>query len=282
MTGVMIHIVLAGAVVLVVPLALRLDARRPLAPDHFTLALAAGQAGALSLLFDRGWTAAAFASVWLLAVTLLAVRHVLPLDLRRLVRAAPEVVPFGYLVVGAGWLVVSRYGGRPLGFDGTIVELTAVHFHYAGFVAPIVILRLIRGLASGDRSAAAARAALVAVLVATPLTAAGITFEPALGAAGAALFAAGLTVSSVLTLGRVFPHARGASRILLGVSSVSVIAAMALAVAYGFGQWLGTPAPSLPAMVRTHGVLNSAGFALCGVLGWMTEQRGGARPADGR
>jgi hypothetical protein len=54
-----------------------------------------------------------------------------------------------------------------------------------------------------------------------------------------------------------------------------VIASTALAVASAFGQWLGTPSPSLPVMADTHGVLNAAGFALAGVVGWSGEQAPG-------
>ena len=43
-----------------------------------------------------------------------------------------------YLPIGAGWLVLYRLGVRPLGFADVIVLLTGVHFHYTGFVLPIV------------------------------------------------------------------------------------------------------------------------------------------------
>jgi uncharacterized membrane protein len=275
-TAVTIDFALALAVVVVVPLALGLDRRRPFDPDRVPFVAGAGAVAAGSLLLDEGAVAAALAIPWLVTMVALALRHALPLDVRAWVRDAPEILPFAYAVVGAGWLLVSRYGGRPLDFGDTIVELTAIHFHYAGLVAPLVVLSLRRWLRHEGRSDAAATAGLIAVLVATPLTAAGITFEPALGAAGAAAFAGGLTTASLLTLRWVLPQARGASRVLLAISSLSVIASMALAVAYAFGQWLGTPSPSLRVMANTHGVLNAGGFALAGVLGWSREQRRGA------
>jgi heme A synthase len=121
-------------------------------------------------------------------------------------------------VVGAGWLLVSRYGGRPLDFGDAIVELTAIHFHCAGLVAPLLVLSLIQWLRLNGKNDSAATASLVAVLVVTPLTAVGITFEPALGTAGAAAFAGGLLTTSLLTLRRVIPQDRGASRMLLAIS----------------------------------------------------------------
>ena len=41
---------------------------------------------------------------------------------------------FLFLPVGAAWAVADRLGWQPMGFQATIVLLTAVHFHYAGFL----------------------------------------------------------------------------------------------------------------------------------------------------
>ncbi|MEZ4934569.1 MAG: YndJ family transporter [Saprospiraceae bacterium] len=43
-----------------------------------------------------------------------------------------------YLSVGGLWAVADRMGWRPLDYDPEIVFLTVAHFHYAGFVLPIV------------------------------------------------------------------------------------------------------------------------------------------------
>ena len=268
-----VHLALVLALAVVVPLALTLDERAP-GPALARLVTLAGVTGSASFLFDEGAGAAAVAALWLATIAVLAVRQ-LP---RAVVGAGPRELPMAiasaYLVVGGVWFVLSRYGARPLGFGDDIVELTAVHFHYAGFVAPVLSFRLARWLSEHEPgSAAPARAAGLAVLAATPLTAAGITFEPALGAAGALLFAGGLTTASVLTMRFVVPRAAGAVRALLALSSLSVIVSMLLAVAYAAGQWLGTPAPSLPVMVRTHGALNALGFALAGLAGWSLPER---------
>lgn len=276
MADTMIVLALVLAVLVVVPLALQLAGRRPLDRRLGPLVLGAAAAAAVAMLPDEGVLAAALAVPWFVVVGVLALRHLVPFDVRTLLRDALAVLPFAYLVTGAGWLVISRYGGRPLGFGDTIVELTAVHFHYAGFVAPVLVLRLAGWLDAHGRDDRLARLALSAVLAATPLTAAGITFEPALGALGAALFAGGLTASSVATLRRVVPRADGPAKVLLAISALSVVAGVALALAYALGQWLGTPAPALSLMVRTHGVLNGVGFALLGVSGWLWEQNGGA------
>ena len=43
----------------------------------------------------------------------------------------------GYVAVGGAWLVMSRLGLQPTGFVEPIVLLTAVHFHFAGFLSCI-------------------------------------------------------------------------------------------------------------------------------------------------
>jgi hypothetical protein len=168
-------------------------------------------------------------------------------------------------------LVLSRYGSTPLDFGPVIVELTAVHFHYAGFVAPVLALRLARRLRDQHSARCAIATACVAViLAATPITAAGITLAEWLGAVGALLFFVALTIMSVLTLTAVVPEVQGRARWLLAASSVAVLAPLALAVLYAAGRWLSTPAPSIRTMAWTHGLLNALGFSLCGVLGWLS------------
>jgi hypothetical protein len=50
---------------------------------------------------------------------------------------------------------------------------------------------------------------------------------------------------------------------------------MLLAVQWAVGHNLGTPALSIPDMVRFHGVANAVGFSLLGVLGWRLARRPG-------
>ncbi|MBI3407441.1 MAG: YndJ family transporter [Planctomycetes bacterium] len=55
---------------------------------------------------------------------------------------------------------------------------------------------------------------------------------------------------------------------LLVASSTSLLAAMALAVAYAVGSFFEAPWLDIPLMLSTHGVLQAFGFALPGVIGW--------------
>jgi hypothetical protein len=86
--------------------------------------------------------------------------------------------------------------------------------------------------------------------------------------------ATGLTAASVTTLIAVVPHVARPAAIALGISSTSVVVAMLLAIVYSIGRWADLRAPSMEAMAWTHGLLNSLGFALCGVWGWRRQRRG--------
>jgi hypothetical protein len=271
----LIDAVLVLALVVVVPRALLLRERA--ATGEAVAASVAGVVASTSFLLEEGIVAAALVAPWLVATGAFAAREALAW-LREPRTTLAMAVGASFLFGGACWLVTSRAGAEPLGFSPAIVELTAVHFHYAGYIAPLVTMQLARRLeivhSPRDR---VARHCVAVILVATPVTAGGITFAPWLGAAGAVLFAAALSTASVLTLTTALSGIDGPARAWLFVSSLSVLVPMGLAVAYALSRWLPTPGPSLRAMVWTHGLLNALGFAVCGVGGWLAVERDRAR-----
>lgn len=156
-----------------------------------------------------------------------------------------------------------------MGFSDGIVELTAVHFHFAGFAAP-----LIAALAADrmrTRSVGASHAANIAglgAIAAMAMVAAGIAASPLLEIIGSGVIGLALSVLGIATLVGARNGPRPSSKALLAISSVSVLAAMALAIQYALGQFAGTPALGIDQMAKTHGSLNAFGFAMCGLLGW--------------
>src|SRR5581483_1076477 len=99
----------------------------------------AAAAATISFLLNEGKIAAELASLWLVFTILVAL-----FGLGRLIQRPTGFEQFCvvaaalYLPVGGTWLVASRLGYRPLGFSTAIVLLTAMHFHYAGFAAPVI------------------------------------------------------------------------------------------------------------------------------------------------
>lgn len=221
-----------------------------------------------AFLLPAGPWAAALAMPWLCLTGLIGLAglaHAWPKN-----RSYDELCVYAgmiYLPIGATWAVLSRLGARPLGFSALIVLATAVHFHYAGFVLP-----LLTGLASRMVRGRMARIACAAVVVGVPAVAAGITLSAfdshviewlaAWFMCLACFFVAGLQVRLALRAGSWL------FRGLLTVSAGALSAAMILAGIYALGSYCGTPWLTIEAMVAWHGAVNALGAALCGLLAW--------------
>jgi hypothetical protein len=169
-----------------------------------------------------------------------------------------------YLVVGASWLVLARMGQRPLDYEHAIVHATAVHFHYAGFVLPILALQWVHVAPSRERVMV-----LTALLLGVPLVAAGITLS-----AFAIHWPELIAVCFFFTACIAFAIAQlrfaitTSPRWLLIASSLSLLVAMSFALAYGVRNYVPADWLDIPLMLRTHGPIQVFGFALSGVVAW--------------
>lgn len=288
-----IEIFLSLAPLVVVPLCLRLSSTPYPDGEHSLWYKTATytQPGAavlavFSFVVAKGPSAATLASLWLVVTVSVALFGLLRL-LRRGFRPAEELLVdagLGYLPIGGFWLVASRAGLNPLGFGDTIVALTAVHFHYAGFALPI-LLGLAGRYLQQESPYRVFGPAGYCIVIAPGLIALGITFSPALELFSVAVFVLVIAMVAVLTLIRVVPELGGESGVLVGVSSVSVLGVIALASVYAFTNFGVTHTVEvtrgvldIETMVVTHGVLGSVGFALVGSLGWWLAVHNGGLP----
>jgi uncharacterized protein (UPF0548 family) len=251
----------------IVPLGLVLAGRAEAGPTTAVFATLAQWAPvtalgpAASFALDQGWAAAALASPWLVFTIAVAITGA-GRSLSRTTVAAPGIAvdaAMAFLAVGGIWLVISRAGLNPLGYSDAIVQLTAVHFHYAGFALPIVTGFTARRLAASTRVP-------VAVMVGVPLTAVGIIAEGWLEWVGATTLAiAGLATAVLLV--RLARRATGASRLLLTTSGFCLACGMALALGWSWSERFGWTYLNLDAMAATHGSLNALGFGLLCLIG---------------
>jgi hypothetical protein len=227
----------------------------------------------VSLCLERGILAASLSAAWLLFCGLLALGGVIRLyrgAFRRLDSTFPALA-FVFLPVGAAWLVASRLGLTPLGFQEPIVLLTAVHFHYAGFAAPLLARSAHRAL--GESSTFLTRGALfnvvaAGVLVGPALLAAGFVIGPRVKLAAALVLATseiGLALSFLFALRHV---SQRMAKVLIALAAASVAFAMILAALWAIGEYPLQPFVHLTEMARLHGTANALGFTLCGLLGW--------------
>jgi hypothetical protein len=183
-----------------------------------------------------------------------------------------KIVIKGYLVIGAVWLVLARFGERPLDFSDAIVHATAVHFHYAGFALPIVALQWMNAAPSNRRFAV-----MVGLLLGVPLVATGIT-ATALGVEwmewlAVCYFVAACGWFAVEQFMHAMTACEGWRRGLLALSSICLIVAMGLAFLYATGNHWNLEWLDINLMLRTHGPIQVFGFALPAIIAWPGEPR---------
>lgn len=229
-------------------------------------------AALVSFLIRPGWVAGAVALAWLftcaigsLAGLVEVVEHQ-SVHPRHLVPAAA----LAFLSVGAGWLVMSRAGLRPLGFSKEIVELTSVHFHFAGFAATLMAALAVVVLRDAGQVGRIAATAGLLIVAGVPVTAIGIaTGSGPLTVLGPVLLATGVLAIAGLTAFVIAPGTKPATaRWLLTLSAAGVVLPMLLGVDYAAGRVFPIPALDLRAMALIHGDLNAVAFSLAGLLGW--------------
>ena len=228
----------------------------------------AALAALVAVAIPPGALSAAVAALWLvpaLAVGLAAVLS-LPVALRDPVRFA-HAAAAGFLVVGALFFVLHRGGGDWAGVGPTIVQLTAVHFHVAGFGLALVTAELV------ERRRRIGTAAILLLVAGMALTALGFLTVRPVQAAGAVLVAVALLVAAVGIAGLGHRIRSAAARWLLRISCASGFAVAGLALVYAITEAAGRPAIDIPTMAATHGVLAALGVVGAGLIGWRVEGR---------
>ena len=274
----LIHKVVLFGVLVVVPFGLSL-----VAPDDpqtswlYRLTVFAQPVAALltvaSFFLEVGPLAALLSSAWLILSLLLALYGLMRFRSRGLYPLSESVIDAGlvYLTVAGVWLVIYRLGIQPFGYGETIIVLTVVHFHFAGFAAPIIAGMNGRVLAQRKHPQKIFAASIFAIVGAMPLVAAGITFSAWLGLIGTLLLTAGLVMLAILTVGWVMPAISPlGNRMLLLIGALSSCVAMVLACLYAYSLATQTLILTIPTMAMTHGLLNAFGFVTCNLVAWMT------------
>jgi hypothetical protein len=229
-----------------------------------------------SFWFQPGIAAAIFALAWFAFGCLIgfgALTRVIRGEFKSL-KMACMIVSFLYLPIGCAWLVASRLGLTPMGFQEPIVLLTAVHFHFAGFAAPL--LALAAESAIEKRRTVQLRifkVVAVGVLAGPGLLAAGFVIGPSLKLAMALLVACSEVGLSIFFLADVRSMRPRLAQLLVAISAASVLFAMFLAGVWAIGEFPLQPFVHMDEMARLHGTANSLGFILCGLVGWTISAR---------
>lgn len=279
----LIHKIVFYAFLVIVPLALSLvpagDLRGSLKLLRLILLVqpVAAIITIVSFFVEKGLLSAGLSIAWFILTALIAMFGLTRLLARRFYPLEELSIDAGllYLPVAGLWLVVYRLGVQPFDYGETIILLTVVHFHFAGFAAPIIagmVGRMLVGRTLATRQSQPSKifpVIVVALVAAMPLIAAGITFSPLLGLIGTLLLTTGLVLLAVLTLARAWPAiASTSARILLVIAALSSCAAMVLACLYAYSIVTYTLIIRIPTMAMTHGLLNAFGFVTCSLIAW--------------
>jgi len=223
-----------------------------------------------SLVVESDAVAAAMASAWLVVAILLALVATVRTADRGPWPLAETVIDAGsaYTVVGAAALVLYHLGVT-LWFSPVIVLLTAVHFHYAGFVLPVTT-GLVGRCAVADADGVLYRPLAGVVAVGPAIIAVGISFSPAVELLAVGVFTAAVAVLGGYIALRVAPTRPRLQGFLLAASALALPVSMLLALAYGVTAFTGRgfAGLSISRMVSLHGTLNAFGFGLLATVGW--------------
>lgn len=224
----------------------------------------------ISQLIHPGYTAGLLAGGWLIFTSYLVI------TITRIWRDTENHSSFYqysrsaaliYLCIGAGWAVIDRFGWRPLDFDPLIVLLTAVHFHYAGFIVNWTA-------ATASKMSGRVNPLLWCTIAGVPLTALGISTSQLNWWPGFELFGVLVMVTGGIFTAiyhfrlAIMLHTGLGIRMLWLTGGLALLAGMILALSYGFRYYFPFSALSIPQMYRWHGSLNSIGFALPVLSGW--------------
>lgn len=181
-----------------------------------------------------------------------------------------------FAAVGAAWLLADRAAIKPLGFSGEIVLLTAIHFHYAGIVLPILAAKALHQLQRHTLGALIAAGVIAGVpAVAVGITLAQLQVASTVEAAAALLMAAsGVAVGVVHVALGLRRHGSVGVRCGWVIAGGSLVVGMLLAALYGVRGFLAPwPWLDIPWMRALHGSVNAIGFGLCGTLAWWRFER---------
>lgn len=261
------RLLLQLAVLVWVPLGLSLMGNVPVLLTRlvFPTALAV----LVSLQLPAGWVAAVFALPWLLVCAILFVS-----GLEQLTKRGASDRAFSgakiFILIGGLSILADRLALRPFGFDPAIILLTAVHFHYAGF-----IFLLLLGLAARSFTNRVFPVAVWLALASVPLTALGITLTQLSRIFWVESLAAGLVVAAGW-LGawgylQVVVKMRGPliARFCWTAMAIALIFSMTLSLGYALRPYLPLDFLSIPNMRAWHGSANAIGVAGLGLAGWV-------------
>jgi len=272
-----IELLFSFAPLVIVPLGLELAGRLERAGSGRTyslrlvLPIAATAAACLAVLLRPGHAAAWFGVPWVVYCACLVCER--GRRRNRTWSLTSFILDIAYvdLAIGAVWFVISRAGLRPFGFQEPIILLTAVHFHYSGYGTALVAAATLKWFEMHGLRSQPLRWLLLLLALLPFAVAAGFVLSPALRFLAALLFVACLGALTRTLLSISSDMQNWHARLYLRLAAGTVAASLAFAGMYAVSECFGKGWITIARMANTHGVLNSLGFVLFGISGWLIE-----------
>lgn len=225
----------------------------------------------VALIFDAGVFAGILTFPWLVITFFIALRGIS--YFRTSLKPSVAIITISaahlFLFIGGIWTMADRLGLQPLGFSASIVLLTGVHFHYAGFIFP-----LLAGLATLHYPSVWSKIGCGLAIIAVPLTAAGITITQIWHLSFLEMCAAATVVLAGWSTAIAYLHfiikqkITGLVRWCWLIMAFALFASMAFAFLYAIRIWFLTPWLTIPMMWALHGTMNALLVSGGGLLGW--------------
>lgn len=168
-----------------------------------------------------------------------------------------------YLWIGGAWYFAHETN-LDTGFSYIIRWLTGIHFHYASF-----LLLVFMGLLGRRIQSPLYKGICIIIFVSPIIVALGITFSRWLELVSVLFYIVGIYGLIYLSYQAMF--ASMVQRWLVRGSFAAVGISILFSFIYALGNVWGTYTITIDFMLHFHGITNSLGFALLGLIGWFLD-----------
>ncbi|MEK4229672.1 YndJ family protein [Solibacillus sp. FSL H8-0538] len=171
-------------------------------------------------------------------------------------------VAFVYMLIGGLWFFAYT-AGIDTGFSPIITWLTAIHFHYSGFLLNVSV-----GLFGRISQSKWYMPVAILMMAGLPLVAVGITFSRIIEIVSVLLYIVAIYTLLILTLRTHLSRVQG---FCLRLSIVALCVSILWSLLYAFGNLNGMHIVSIPDMLAFHGWINCIFFGVLTMLAWAIQ-----------
>jgi len=230
--------------------------------DFSKYSIISGTSILISFQISRGLVSSIFILPWIISNIIIFAKNPPKLNFAPL--PFLELSSKLYSLAAPGALLISRYGLRPLNFTDRLIELTAIHFHYAGIMIPILMSKIYE-----FHSTQTLKVNSYFIGSGTTIVALGISFgkfKAQVGIFAVIFFAIPLIIISFSVL---------KTNCVVWIKSAHgiLIVTMLLAMYYAAGVSFSLDTISISDMIITHGILNGLGFIPLSIFGWHLQTK---------